>query len=665
MQMVGAIEESRMENKRKANGYYYCFDDVVVDCGNFSVRKNGEPKPLTPRAFDVLRYLIEQRGRVVEKQELFDHIWKESFVTDYALAREIKEIRRALGDDATVPRYVETVHKRGYRFIAELQEAEDGQSPVTDSAAILATDLPPSHSLRETRDRAIREPAIVLVGAESGKPLTTLSSQSKRLAVILGVFGLLALTLTSVKLYPRFKPAPHAESLAVLPFSADAPTEYLADGITESLINNLSRLSNLRMTARATAFSYKGKEKDPRQVGQELNVGTVLTGRVALRDGSLTVQVDLVDAMTGTQKWGERYQRQLSDIFAVEEEIGRQITEKLRLRLSGDEQRQLTKRYTDNAEVYQLYLQGLYLFNRKTEAGLLKAIDYFQQTVAKDPQYAPAYPALANCYLMLSAKEGPAKLLPEAKAAATRALEIDNDLAEAHASLAHLKWVYDLDRVGAESELEQALKLNPNSAVVHYVYGRVLTDTGRFDEAHAQAWQAIELDPLSIQYRKSVAYILFLSRRYDEAIPEYRKLIVIAPEFPQAQRELGLAYEQKAMYQEAFDQLQKTFAMPENYGRTMLRADIGHLYAVWGKRTEARQVLAELIKQSEMSYVSAYDVGVIYVGLGETDQAFRWLDKAIKQRPFWLCWLKLDPRLDRLRSDPRFGDLLRRVGLAH
>jgi eukaryotic-like serine/threonine-protein kinase len=476
------------------------------------------------------------------------------------------------------------------------------------------------------------------------------------------VVVLLAQKLTSVG--PRPKPAPRAESLAVLPFGADPQTEYLADGITESLINNLSRLSNLRVIARATAFSYKGKEKDPRQVGEELNVGTVLTGRVALRDDSLTVQVDLVDAATGIQKWGERYQRRLSDIFAVEEEIGRQITEKLSLRLSGEEQRQLTRRYTDNAEVYQLHLQGLYLFNKKTEAALYQAIDHFGHAVAKDPQYAPAYPALANCYLMLSAKEGPGELLPKAKAAVVKALEIDPDLAEAHSSLGHLKWVYDLDSAGAESELGQALKLNPNSAVAHYAYGRVLTDTGRFAEAHAQAKQAIELDPLSIQYRKSVPYILFLSRRYDEAIAEYRKLIVIAPEFPQAQRELGLAYEQKALYQEAFSQLQKTYEMPENYGKTMLRADLGHLYAVWGKRAEAQQVLAELLKQSEQSYVSAYDVAVIYAGLGAKEQAFAWLDKAIGQRPFWLCWVKLDPRLDGLRADPRFGDLLRRLGQA-
>jgi TolB-like protein/DNA-binding winged helix-turn-helix (wHTH) protein/Tfp pilus assembly protein PilF len=648
-----------MGNAQSGNSDCFHFDDVVVDCRNFRVLKQGEPKPLTPRAFDVLRYLIEQRGRVVEKQELFERIWQDSFVTDYALAREIKEIRRALSDDAAAPRYVETVHKRGYRFIAELQEAEEKLSSVTENAAPAAA---PPPSLDPAGDRAACELAAIPLRAEKEEHLTSPPSQSRRRAAIWGSVSLLTLTVMSVGLYLYFRPAPRLESLAVLPFSADLPTEYLADGITESLINNLSRLSHLRVTARATAFSFKGKEANPQQVGQALNVSTVLTGRVALRDDSLTVQVDLVDAATGTQMWGERYQRKLSDIFAVEEEIGRQIAEKLRLRLSGEEQRQLARRYTDNAEVYQLYLQGLYLFNKKTEAAVYQAVDYFEQATAKDLNYAPAWPALANCYLMLSAKEGPSELLPKAKAAVVRAIEIDSNLAEAHVSLGHLKWVYELDKAGAESELEQALKLNPNSAFVHYAYGRVLTDTGRFDEALAQAKQAIELDPLSIQYRKSVAYILLLSRRYDEAIAEYRKLIVIAPEFPQAQRELGLAYEQKRMYQEAFDQLQKTYEMPENYGRTMLRADVGHLYAVWGKRTEAQQVLAELLRQSEQSYVSAYDIAVIYAGLGDAEQAFVWLDKAIEQRPFWLCWLKLDPRFDGLRRDPRFRDLLQRIG---
>ncbi|HZS09566.1 MAG TPA: tetratricopeptide repeat protein [Blastocatellia bacterium] len=619
----------------------YEFGPFRLDRAERLLLRDGEVVPLTPKAFDVLLALVGQPGRLLEKETLLKTVWPDSFVEENNLADNISRLRKALGEGENGQKFIETIPKRGYRFIASVKELNG------ESAAPGATRPPVS-----------AEVAAVPLPAGTASP----PRARKRPVVILGVVGLLVLALAGVGFYLRFKAEPRAESLAVLPFSADPQTEYLSEGITESLINNLSRLSNLRVTARATAFSYKGSEVNPRQVGQELDVGTVLTGRVTLRDDSLTVQVEMVDAATGTQKWGERYQRRLSDIFAVEEEIGRQVAEKLRLRLSGEEQRQLARRYTDNAEVYQLYLLGLYLYDKKTEGGIRKAVDYFQQAVAKDPNYAPAYTGLANCYVTLSAEQEPAKLLPQAGAAVTRALEIDHNLAEAHAALGWIRWVYGLDRAGAESELEQALKLNPNSADARYRYARVLADTGRFEEAQAQARKAIELDPLSIQYRKGVPYILYLSRRYDEAIAEYRKLIEIAPDFVQTQRELGLAYEQKGMYGEALSQLQKAFEMPENHGPTMTRADIGHLYAVWGRRAEAGQVLEELIRKSEQSYVSAYDVAVIYAGLGETEQAFAWLDKAVEQRPFWLCWLKLDPRLDGLRQDPRFRSLLQRIG---
>ena len=614
----------------------YEFGSFRLDPGERLLLRAGEPVPLTPKAFDLLLVLVKEAGHLLEKEALMNAVWPDSFVEENNLADNISRLRKALNDGENGQRFIETVPKRGYRFVADVKE--------TNGAASASTVTPVSPEFPTA-------------------PIVTIpqSVLRKYLWVVIA-FGVVIATFLGIAGYNRFKSA-RAESLAVIPFSSEPETEYLSDGISESLINNLSRLSNLRVTARATAFSYKGTERNPQQIGKELNVSNVLTGKVTLRNDSLTVQVELVDAETGTQLWGERYQRKLADIFAVEEEIGRQIAEKLRLRLSGEEQLQLTKRYTDNPEVYQLYFQGLYLFNKRTEEGIYKAIEYFQQAIAKDPQFALAYPSLANCYVILSAKEGPAKLLPEAKAAALKALELDNNLAEAHAALAQIRWVYDLDQAAAESELQQALKLKPNSAVAHYQYARVLADTGRFDQAHAHIKQAIELDPFSIQYRKSVAYILFLARQYDEAIAEYKKLIVIAPEFPQSQRELGLAYEQKGLYQDAFSQLQRTYDMRENYGKMMLRADIGHLYAVWGKRAEAHKVLTELIKKSEQTYVSAYDIAVIYSGLGDRDQAFGWLDKAVEQHSFWLSWLKLDPRLDPLRSDPRFSQLLQRVRL--
>jgi TolB-like protein/DNA-binding winged helix-turn-helix (wHTH) protein/Tfp pilus assembly protein PilF len=619
----------------------YEFGGFRLDATERLLLREGVVVPLTPKAFDVLLALVEQPGRLLEKEVLLRRVWPDSFVEENNLADNISRLRKVLRDGENGHKFIETVPKRGYRFVAAVKElsGESTAAPLTLTALVSAEPEAPTLPVNPASSFRLRQ----------------------HLPLLLGLFGLLVLTIIGVVLYLRAKPVAAVESLAVLPFSADSQIEYLSDGITESLINNLSRLSNLRVTARTTAFSYKGKEVNPRQVGQELGVSTVLTGRVALRDDALTVQVDLVDAATGTQVWGERYQRKLADIFAVKEEVGKQIAEKLRLRLSGEEQRQLSKRYTDNAEVYQLYLLGLYLYDKKTEGGIHKAIGYFEQAIAKDPNYAPAYPGLAYCYVTLSTEEEPKKLLPKAKAAALKALEIDNDLAEAHATLGWIKWVYELDRVGAESELEQALKLNPNSADARYRYARLLADTGRFDEAEIQAKKAIDIDPLSIQYKKGTPYILYLSRRYTEAIAEYRKLIDVAPDFIQTQRELGLAYEQIGRYDEAFSQLQKAFAMPGNRGRTMVRADLGHLYAVWGKRAEAEQVLAELIKQSEQSYVSAYDIAVIYAGLGETEKAFAWLDKAVEQRSFWLCWLKLDPRLDKLRPDPRFDNLLRRL----
>jgi DNA-binding winged helix-turn-helix (wHTH) protein/tetratricopeptide (TPR) repeat protein len=603
----------------------YEFASFRLDVAERRLQRNSEVVVLPPRAFDVLVALVEHHGHLLEKEVLLKMVWPDSFVEENNLADNVSRLRKVLRDGENGQEFIETVPKRGYRFIADVKEL-NGESliPVNKSAR---------------------------------------TGLNKHRAALPAIFVLVVLTLAAIGLYRRVSPAPGVESLAVLPFEGAPEVQYLSDGITESLINNLSGLSHLQVIARATAFRYRGKEWNPRQVGQDLNVGSVLAGRVALRDDILTVQVDLVNAATGKQMWGERYQRNLSDILSVQEEIPRQIADKLRVRLTGEDQRQLARRDTNNAEAYQLYLSGVFRFSKRTKEGIQKATDYFQQAIRKDPNYALAYAALANCYVTSSAEDDPVKLLPEAKAAAVRALEIDSNLAEAHASLGWIKWIHDLDLTGAESEFLEALRLNSNSADSHYRYARLLADVGRFDEARAQVMQAIELDPLSIQYRKGLPYILYLARNYEEAITEYKKLTEIAPDFTQTQRELGLAYEQKGAYAEAFHQLQKTFEMPENYGKTMTRADVGHVYAVWGKKTEARKILSELIAKSKQSYVSAYDVAVIYAGLGETDQAFAWLDKAIEQRSYWLVWLKLDPRLDSLRADARFSSLLQRVAL--
>jgi TolB-like protein/Flp pilus assembly protein TadD len=480
----------------------------------------------------------------------------------------------------------------------------------------------------------------------------------RRWQLVIGIAALLAI-IAGIGIYSALKPTPPPQSVVVIPFHTDPQTEYLADGLAENLINNLSRLPRLRVTARSIAFTFKDKTTDPMQIGRQLNVGAVVTGRVASHEGMLEVQVEMVDAATGRQIWGERYERQSSGILAVQEAIGVQIADNLIRNLSGDEQRQLTKRYTDNPEAYQLYLQGLFFSSKPTRKGIQSAIEYYTQAIAKDPQFARAYVNLATCYELRSAEEGPGTWLQEAKNAVTRAVRIDDSLAEAHAELGFLKWIHDLDATGAESELQHALELDPRSATAHFNYSRVLAETGRFEQALMEASRAIALDPLSIQIRKRLPYVLFLARRYDEAMVEYQKLIELAPDFVQSQRELGLVYEQKGMFDKALRQFQLTNAMPENYAGTMARADIGHLYAVSGQRENARSILAELVGKADHSYVSAYDIAVIHAGLNEPGPAFTWLARAIEQRPFFIGWLNVDPRLDGLRKDSRFGELLK------
>jgi DNA-binding winged helix-turn-helix (wHTH) protein/TolB-like protein/tetratricopeptide (TPR) repeat protein len=602
----------------------YEFASFRLDVDERRLLRGSEVVVLPPKAFDVLVALVEHHGHLLEKGVLLKMIWPDSFVEENNLADNVSRLRKVLrdGEDGE---FIETVPKRGYRFIGEVKEVHgSGPAPVTKSD--------------QTR-------------------------LNKRRAAFQATFLLVVATLGAVGLHLHSSPAPTIESLAVLPFDGAPEVEYLSEGISEGLIDSLSSISQLQVAARATAFRYRGKDWNPRQVGQDLHVGSVLTGKLALHDQTLTLQVDLVNAATGTEIWGGRYERNLSDILSLQDEVVRQVTDTLRVTLTGGDQRQLARHGTNNPEAYQLYLSGVFLFSRRTSTGIQSAMDYFHQAIAKDPNYALAYAALANCYVTSSAGGDPRTLLPQARAAAMRALEIDRDLAEAHASLGWIKWIHDVDVTGAESQFKEALRLSPTSADSHYRYARLLADVGRFEEARAHVTRAIELDQLSIQYRKGVPYILYLARRYDEAITEYKKLTETAPEFMQAQRELGLAYEQKGAYVEALEQLQKIFETPGNSGKSMPSADVAHVYAVWGRRKEARQILAELIAKSKTTYVSDYDVAVIYAGLGETDHAFTWLDRAIEQRPYWLVWLKLDPRLENLRSDARFSRLLQRVAL--
>ncbi len=457
------------------------------------------------------------------------------------------------------------------------------------------------------------------------------------------------------------------DSIAVLPFentSGDPETEYLSDGITESIINSLSQLPKLRVIPRSTVFRYKGRAMDPQTVGRELNVRAVLMGRVIQRGEILVIGTELIDAAQESQLWGERYNRKLADILAIEEEIAKKISESLRVKLTGEEKKRLTKRYTENTEAYQLYLKGRYYWVKRTPDALKKGLEYFEQAIEKDPDYALAYSGLADCYLLLSFEGvfAPQDGMAKAKAAATKAVEIDAELAEGHTSLAVIRANYDWDWVEAEKEVQRAIKLNPGYWVAHDWYGLVLAATGRREEAIAAIQRGEELEPLLPVIKYHAAYIFYLARQYDQVIDRCRKALEIESNYAFAHYFLGLVYEQKGKYKEAIAELKK--ALNLFGGAPFAAGGLGHAQAVAGNRGEAEKILQELTELSKHKYAEPFGIAEIYAGLGERDQAFEWLQKACEEKSVWLSlFLKDDPRLDSLRSDPRYRDLLRRRGL--
>jgi TolB-like protein/Tfp pilus assembly protein PilF len=456
------------------------------------------------------------------------------------------------------------------------------------------------------------------------------------------------------------------DSVAVLPFanaSGDPNSEYLSDGITESLINSLSQLPHLKVMSRDSAFMYKGKDTDARTVGQTLGVRAVLKGRVMQRGDDLEISAELVDARDDSHIWGEQYSRKAADIFALQGDLAKDMTSMLRMRLTGEEAKRMTKSYTANPEAYQDYLKGRYWWNKANEEGFRKGIEYFQQAIAKDPGYAQAYAGLADSYLFAGTFVGnvpPKDAYPKVKEAALKALEIDDTLAEAHIPLAVTKIQYDWDWSGGEREFQRAIALNPSSARAHQAYGFVLlAATGRFEEAIVELKRAQELDPLSLLINGNLGIVFYLARQYDQAIEQERKTLDLDANFIVPHWYLGSSYVQKSMYKEAIAEFEKALVIAP--GNTLALAGLGYTYAVTGRRAEAQKVLDQLNELSKQKYVPAWSRSIIYEGLGQKDKAFEWLEKAYEERSIYA--IKADLAFDPLRSDPRFADLLRRMNL--
>jgi len=452
-------------------------------------------------------------------------------------------------------------------------------------------------------------------------------------------------------------------SIAVLPFvnvSADPNIEYLSDGITDGIISSLSRVPELRVMARTTVFSYKGRELSPQKVGHDLNVDAVLLGRIAQRGDNLTIQTDLVSVADGSELWGEQYNRKVSDLLTVQGDIAKEIYDNLQPKLTGQEITKLAKHETENAEAYQLYLQGLFYWNKWTQDGFKKASDYFNQAVEKDPNYAQAYAGLADTYNFMgdSGYVAPLQAWQNAKSAATQAVKIDDSLPEGHISLALVREDYDWDWSGAENEFKRAIQLNPNSATAHQWYGDFLTKLGRFEDARLELKKAQELDPLSLLINTTVGRQLYFARQYEAAIDQLQKALDMDPNFVPAQHAIESAYAQNGMFKEAVAERQKVLTLS---GNPDLAAAIGEDYRQSGYPGVLQSWLEGLKEVSKRGYVSPYNIAQIYGRLGEKDQALAWLEQAYNQRDSKLTYMKIEPAFDEIRSQPRFQQLLHRL----
>lgn len=587
-------------------GQVYEFKGFRLEAAQRRLLHNGQAVPLKPKILDLLLLLVQMRGRLVEKEDLMKEIWPNTIVEENNITVSMSILRKLLGEDRNGRQFIETVPGRGYRFVAPVrvisaEEATAPEIPTVTPAAVAA-------------EVETREPPI--------------------------------------------------DSLAVLPLrnvSKDPNSEYLSEGITESIINTLSRISKLRVLAPSTVFRFKGKDVDPQEIGTLLNVRAVMLGRVMQLGEKLIIRSELVKVADGSQIWGEQYDRTLSDLLVTQDEIARAITESLKLKLTLQDQIRLSKRYTANTKAYNLYLRGRYFWNRYDKEWVLKAIEAFEQAIAIDASYALAYTGIADAYFRLSnVHASPLEVLPKAKDAALKAVEIDHELAEAHSSLGMLRVYYDHDWAAAEREFNRALELNPDLPLAHQRYGTYLKLMGRFDESLAEYKRALELDPFSLQININIATIHFLKKETEIAISQLNKTLELEPNYMPAHFVLGNVYIQEKKWEEAISEFELIYRRDDQ--AYLALGFLGYCHAMAGRRAEAESLRNILKDISQRTYVSPYGMILICVALKEIDQAMELFERLYVERNDWLVWLKVSPKLKHLHSDPRFRDLLRRIG---
>jgi DNA-binding winged helix-turn-helix (wHTH) protein/TolB-like protein/Tfp pilus assembly protein PilF len=661
----------------------YEFGGFCLDTSNRLLLRGGKVVPLKPKVVETLLLLVEHRGEVLEKESLIKALWPDSFVEESNLTQNIYVLRKALGESSSAPVFIETIPRRGYRFIAEVSEAsgddaaalEEGHAvenvaPQSASSQPASSQSALSHSA-SSQSTLLQHASLqsALLQSASAQPA---SSRSRLKARVLIAASLLLCASVAAAAYWRLaaktsRPAPSSvvRSVAVLPFKsfgADADESYLGPGMADALVTRLSGVGQVAVTPTSAVLRYGGDGQDPLAAGRELGVDAVLDGRIQRAGEQVRVTVQLLRVQDGVPLWAEKFDEHFSDIFRIQDAISEHVAGALTLRLGGEQHSR--KHYTENAEAYQAYLKGRYFWNKRTPAGLRKGIDYFRQAIDIDPNYALAYAGLADCYVRLGEPGQSAERDEVAKGtdAVRRALALDDTLAEAHATAAFVNFRFDWDFAAADHEYRRAIELDPNYSEAHQWYAFQLLTTNRRAEADAEIKRALELDPVSLSHNDSLALYLFFTRQYEQSIAQCRKTLEMEPQFAPAHYVLALDYEQQGRYAEAAAELQKIGA---NSGQGVgVASALAHVFAASGRKGEARKMLEDLRARTGPGDVPPGEVALIYAGLGEPEQALDWYERAVASRTLRPAWFLLDPRLDGLRESPRFASLRRRVGVA-
>lgn len=647
----------------------YEFGPFRLDRDRYKLFRGDEIVPLSPKAIETLILLVQNQGKLLQRQALMEALWPDTVVEDANLTVAVSQLRRLINQNGDKGEFIQTIPRVGYRFVADVRTVEGRPNQLSagsQNAPHMETGVDESNGVGSDSKELLPGQSHALIAPVKGKqtfwPYVVVAAS----IIVLTVIGWLLFSSKHLKLPMS---TAQVKTMAILPFkilSADPADEYLGIGLADTLITQIDRTPQILVRPTSSSKYVETHALDPLAAGRLLRVEAVLDGTVQHDAGNLRVTARLLRVGDGAVLWSGKFDEKFTDVFAVQDSISQEVAAALIRNLRGEDRKLLTKHHTDNPEAFRAYLKGRYFWNKRTPDGLQQSLTYFRQAIDLDPTYSSAYAGMADAYALLVWQEQlpRGEFIARAKAAATKALEIDETLAAPHATLGYVKFWYDWDFAGAESEFRRAIELNPEYGSAHHWYGESLGMMGRFDDGLKELRLAEQVDPLSAIINADLGKLLFLARQPDQAIEQLQKTLELDPDLPLAHVFLALAWNKKGLHEQAIAELERIAKAPGS--RAIFKAALGFVYGQSAREAQARSVLDELIgSRSTTVYVSPFHIALVYVGLGEKDKAMDWLEKAKTERDPFLIYIKTDPNFDGLRGDSRFVDFLRSMGLAN